>query len=258
MWITRKAILQEISKNHDSLADRLKQHINVQENESASIRDQLNSLEQRLESLEATYQKELDTYRQNHRELKDSLGDVAETIQNLREILLAKIDTSVRELEENTKTISQQETETVAENLRIAADKISECIVRIGEDKEKVLTAHILQTGETTAKRLEAIAVSLRGGIAENLANLEALVRASGEEIAQNEKASQAAIFTEVKSAKKEIVEIAKAVDIRDGAVSASFKTMEATLQQILKSLSSLDEGNRLLIAKTLLKDLGD
>ena len=258
MWITRKAIFQEIRKNHDILADRLERHISARENEAASVREQLKSLERRIELLESTCQKEVDAHRQSCKEIKDSLWNIAECLRNLQELLPAKIDASIRALEESTIAISKQETKTVAEDLRSAADRLSEHMERIGEEKAKELAANILQTGEATAGRSEAAVTSVHRELLGSLANLEALVRISGEELARNKQEIRTAIFTEVNSAKTEIVEITNAVENRDGAVAASFKTMEATLQQILRSLSSLDEGNRLLIAKTLLAGLGN
>lgn len=219
MWITTKSIVKEIKKNQEELAVKLDLLATEQKENSSTLRNQLDSISERLEYLEKTCMDERENGRNQLAVLVKGLEELKYFIGEVQDKICGTVET----LTDNYEHALLEEIQSVKE--------------KSDTDREKCITI-------------------LMDTIREKIEQLEKELSEKSNEIVLETKKSSNDIAGEINSISVIIQSVSSAAASKDAAMSDNIETMNHAMQEMMRNLLSLDEGNRLIIAKLLLKDM--
>ena len=125
-------------------------------------------------------------------------------------------------------------------------------VMRLLEDNNKllnVLSNNLVNEFESRTQKMETKIIS-------KFMQVETKVQEVSNESVRKTMDSCDAVSEELKNISRVIREVSALTEEQDKTISENIASMSIAMQKILKDLLALDEGNRLIIAKLLLKDM--
>lgn len=217
MWGTTKSIVKEIKKNQESLIKKIEEISAEQRNSLSDLNNQMIGLSERLEHLEKVGLEELN-------------NQILSSAHNETDNILKSVKNLMDDVCENVNSVSEQ----CESNLREEMEQVKEFSV---SDREKQIAL-------------------LKTDITEKIEQIEKNMHDSSTGVVHETKQCSNEILEKMENINYAIKELSSLSENQNTAISGNVETMNLAMQEILRNLSSLDEGNRLIIAKFLLKDM--
>lgn len=256
MWITTKSIVKEIKKNQEELAVKLDLLATEQKENSSTLRNQLDSISERLEYLEKTCMDESENGRNQLAVLVKGLEELKYFIGEVQDKICNVVAKQTQTYSSCVSTSVSKGTETLLGQISISTDKICGTVETLTDNYEHALLEEIQSVKEKSDTDREKCITILMDTIREKIEQLEKELSEKSNEIVLETKKSSNNIAGEINSIGGIIQSVSSAAASRDAAMSDNIEIMNHAMQEMMRNLLSLDEGNRLIIAKLLLKDM--
>ena len=256
MWITTKSIVKEIKKNQEELAVKLDLLATEQKENSSTLRNQLDLISERLEYLEKTCMDESENGRNQLAVLVKGLEELKYFIGEVQDKICNVVAKQTQTYSSCVSTSVSKGTETLLGQLSISTDTIWGTVETLTDNYEHALLEEIQSVKEKSDTDREKCITILMDTIREKIEQLEKELSEKSNEIVLETKKSSNDIAGEISSISAIIQSVSSAAASKDAAMSDNIETMNHAMQEMMRNLLSLDEGNRLIIAKLLLKDM--
>lgn len=219
MWITTKSIVKEIKKSQEDLVAKIDLLTAEQKKYSDTLQNQLEAISDRQENLVKTYMEERENNSNNYASIIKGLEELKQLLVDAQD----KMCVTAKALEDSCK------------------QEVSEGLKSIKENSDA---------------NVEKCNTIIMDNIREKIEQLEKLISEKSKDVVLETRNCTNDISEEIESISEEIQNALIAIASKDTALSDNIETMNNAMQEMLRNLLSLDEGNRLIIAKFLLKDM--
>lgn len=251
MWITTKSIVNEIKKNQEDLSEKLEILVMEQKENSSTLQNQIKAISSRIETLEKKgmdeskiTRKQLETLINGLEELKqlirETKGQICNVVSEQTQKCIGNVSTAVEKEAEAIWGQISNSTDRVCGTVKTQTDKIEE-IKRVKEKSDTDRKQCITILMDTISKKIE----QLEKEISDKSNNVVIETRKCNDDIAR-----------EIESLGDTIQSVSSVAESKDAVISDNIETMNYAMQEIMQNLMSLDEGNRLIIAKLLVRDM--
>lgn len=256
MWITTKSIVKEMKKNQEDLAVKLDDLVTEQKENSTIFRNQLESISGRLEDLEKTYMVESENDRSQLAVLVKGLEELKYYIEEVQGKICDVVSEQTQTYSSCVSTSVSEGTEKLLGQINISTDKVCGTVKTQTDNCEHTLMTEMERVKEKSESDREKCITVLMDTIREKVEQLEKELSEKSNEVVIETKKSGNNMAEEINSIGGIIQSVSSAAASRDAAMSDNIEIMNHAMQEMMRNLLSLDEGNRLIIAKLLLKDM--
>lgn len=147
-------------------------------------------------------------------------------------------------------------TKAVLDCIQESIDKVCERLKSAVGQSENNLREGLKQIKDCSASDGEKNTALLMDGFTAKFAQVEKLLQDMGNEVGHETRNYCDKVYGELEHISCEIQNIASLAESQETVMSENVETMNIAMQEIMRNLLSLDEGNRLVIAKLLLRDM--
>lgn len=256
MWITTKSIVKEIKKSQDDLAEKLEKIAIEQKDNLAVLQKQISVLTERLDYLEKLKLEDREKHNSDYSELARTVTEIGKLIKALQGELLANLESDTQKVNDLILSSSQNEIKAILACIQKSIDKVCDRLESIAGQSENSLREEIKQIKDCSTADEEKSTALLMESITAKFEQVEKLVQNMGNEVGHETKNYCDEISGGLKHISCAIQEMAALSESQDTVMSENIETMSIAMQEIIRNLLSLDEGNRLVIAKFLLRDM--
>lgn len=256
MWITTKSIVNEIKKNQESLSEKLDIIVAEQKEYSTTFRNQLESISDRLESLENTYMAESENVGKLHTVLISGLEELKFYIGQIQGKICDAVSEQTQTFSSYVTTSVGKEAEKTIGQINASMDKVCGTVKAQTDNCERALMAEMESVKKKSDSDREKCTSGLMDSINEKIEQLERALSEKSNEIVIETKKNDNDVTEEIHSIRDLIQSVSSAATGRDVGMADNIEAMNLAMQEVMRNLLSLDEGNRLIIAKLLLKDM--
>lgn len=251
MWVTTKSIVKEIKRNQEELMTKIETMTFAQNESTEEFQNQIKVLMGRIEGIEAELL-EIKTEQSNQsKELLAQLTDVRKLLTTISENLVSSYDNCIISVNDEIDRTSRNNAQAIIDKVSDSAKKIIlSAEQRIQQSKERVLCdiGKIMKSEQNISSRVELL-YSQNERVEKRLNVASESIKFSIVEM--NDKTLE-----EIEKITKELETFLATEEKRGTVVNDNIETMNVAMQEIMRDLLSLDEGNRLIIARLLLRDL--
>lgn len=256
MWITTKFIVKEIKKNQEDFAVQLEK-IAVEQRQSAeALQKQIAVLVERMDCLEKLNAEDRERNNSNYFELVRLIENINKLLNDLQRNIVTEFESRTQRLNDQIIYSSQNETKVILESIQKSLDKVSEnledsagqCENHLKDEIEKVIDYSMTAGEKNTSLVMDDLTSKLE--------QVEKIVRYASDELVRETTNQCNDISDGLKEIRYAIKNMTALSENQDRVVSENIETMSVAMQEMMRGLLSLDEANRLIIAKLLLKDM--
>ena len=258
MWTTNKFIVTEIKKAQEELKENLNNISNTQKEHIVFINDQIAELNDKINLIEAKKQKEEKLEQNNHIEIISSLNELRGLMYNLENNICKYINENVQQINQHTLSSSNNEIRVLSKKLQLATEKICGKAEDITEKGESYLQDGIQQLKNNSLANTDKIICSTIEKMNSEFEHVEKIIQDNCNDASEIREKNNLTLSAKLQSVTNELHTMALSIESNDALFTENISSMNIAMQGIMKSLLTLDEGNRLVIAKLLLKDLGN
>lgn len=256
MWITTKSIVKEIKKNQEDFAVQLEK-IAVEQRENAeTLQRQIAVLVERMDCLEKLNSEDRERNNSNYSELVRLIEDINKLLNDLQRNIFTEFESGTQRVNDQIISSSQNETKVILESIQKCLDKVSENLDDSAELCENHLKDEIQKVKDYSTAIGEKNTSLIMDDLTSKFEQVEKIVQDVGNEVVQETTNRCNDISDEIKGIRCVIKDMTALSENQDRVVSENIETMGVAMQEIIRGLLSLDEANRLIIAKLLLKDM--
>lgn len=256
MWVTTKSIVKEIKKKQEDLAEKLDIFAMEQKESSSTLKQQIEAISSRLESLEKSSRDESENIRNQFEVLIRGLEELKQLIEEAQGQICNMADGHTQAIISKIAAAGEKETDTLLGQINSSADKVCG-IVNSRTDKYEHLLKEEIESvkGKSDTDRKQCI-TTLLDAINEKIEQLEKEVSDKSNDVVLETRKCSTDIARKIETLGGTIQSVSSVAASKDAVMSDNIETMNHAMQEIMQNLMSLDEGNRLIIAKLLLKDM--
>lgn len=256
MWITTRSIVKEIKKNQEDFAVQLEK-IALQQRENAeTLQKQIAILVERMDCLEKRNLEDRERNNSNYSELVRLIENINKLLNDLQRNIVTEFESRTQRLNDQIIYSSQNETKVILESIQKSLDKVSEnledsagqCENHLKDEIEKVIDYSMTAGEKNTSLVMDDLTSKLE--------QVEKIVRYASDELVRETTNQCNDISDGLKEIRYAIKNMTALSENQDRVVSENIETMSVAMQEMMRGLLSLDEANRLIIAKLLLKDM--
>lgn len=256
MWITTRSIVKEIKKNQEDFAVQLEK-IALQQRENAeTLQKQIAILAERMDCLEKRNSEDRERDNSNYSELVRLIEDINKLLNDLQRNIVTEFESNTQKVNDQIISSSQNETKVILESIQKSLDKFRENLEDSAGQCENHLKEEIQKVKDYSMIAGEKNNLLIIDDLTSKFKQVEKIVCGAGNEVIQETTSKCNDIFDELKGIQYTIKDMTVLSENQDRVVSENIETMSIAMQEIMRSLLSLDEVNRLIIAKLLLKDM--
>lgn len=251
MWVTTKSIVKEIKRNQEELMVKI-EDITLAQNESQlGIQNQINELKEKIGSIEALISEFKTEQEVKFSQLLLAISEIGDFLKSMSDNLVVSYESNTEKIEETINRVSNEKSKEALDSLNSSVKKIISIIESVSaQRKEKMMAdvSQILDSEKDIASKVSEL--SIQSGA------LEQIIHVAADEIEQRVQEQRNELLEEIHQIDGAIAELSLASEKRNEAFTENATSMNTAMQEIVRNLLSLDEGNRLIIAKFLLKDM--
>lgn len=256
MWVTTKSIVKEIKKNQEALAEKLDLFATEQKENSSTLQKQLEAISNRLDIIEKTGMNERDTIRNQVEVLIKGLEELKLLIGEAQCQICNVVAEQTQTFSSNISASVGKETETLLGQINNSTNKVCGTVQTQTDKYEHSLIEEIESVkGKSDTDRKQCITI-LMDTIREKIEQLEKEISEKSNDVVLETRKCSDDIAREIESIGGTIQSVSSVAASKDAVMSDNIETMNHAMQEIMQNLMSLDEGNRLIIAKLLLRDM--
>lgn len=256
MWITTKSIVKEIKKNQEDFAVQLEKIAVEQRGNAETLQKQIAVLVERMDCLEKLNSEDKERNNSNYSELVKLIEDSNKLLNDLQRSTVIGFESGKQRINEQIISSSQNETRVILECIQKSLDKVSENLEDIAGQCENHLKDEIQKVKDYSTTVGEKNTSLIMDDFTSKFEQVEKRVQDAGDKIVQKTTNRCNDISDELKGIRCAIKDMTALSENQDRVVSENIETMSVAMQEIIRGLLSLDEANRLIIAKLLIKDM--
>lgn len=251
MWVTTKSIIKEIKQNQDELMKKMEDITFAQNESKVDIQNKIKSLTERIESAEALLLeiKAEQSDRQNI--LMSQLADINKLLTGINENIFSSSGDCINSINGEIERISNDRTIVMVDKLNTSVEKIIQSTTQSVDQSKKKILCDVGQVME-----VEQNLLSMVKSLCSRHENIEKIINEAGNAIGQSVTEENNKLSIEIEHIRKKLDSISTSSEKRNETVVDNIETMNIAMQEVTRNLLSLDEGNRLIIARLLLRDL--
>lgn len=227
-----------------------------QKENSSTVQNQLEVISSRIENLEKTGMDESETTRKQFEALINGLEELKQLIGEAKGQICNVVSEQTQKCISNVSTAVEKEAETLLGQISNSTDKVCGTV---GTQTDKYAYSLIEEIESVKVKsdtdRKQCITI-LMDTISKKIEQLEKEISDKSNNIVVETRKCSDDITREIESLGGTIQSVSSVAASKDAVMSDNIETMNHAMQEILQNLMSLDEGNRLIIAKLLLRDM--
>ena len=223
---------------------------------SSAVQNQFEVISSRIENLEKTGMDESETTRKQFEALINGLEELKQLIGEAKGQICNVVSEQTQKCISNVSTAVEKEAETLLGQISNSTDKVCGTV---GTQTDKYAHSLIEEIESVKVKsdtdRKQCITI-LMDTISKKIEQLEKEISDKSNNIVVETRKCSDDITREIESLGGTIQSVSSVAASKDAVMSDNIETMNHTMQEIMQNLMSLDEGNRLIIAKLLLRDM--
>lgn len=227
-----------------------------QKENSSAVQNQLEVISGRIDNLEKTGMDESETTRKQFEALINGLEELKQLIGEAKGQICNVVSEQTQKCISNVFTAVEKEAETLWGQISNSTDKVCGTV---GTQTDKYAHSLIEEIESVKVKsdtdRKQCITI-LMDTISKKIEQLEKEISDKSNNIVVETRKCSDDITREIESLGGTIQSVSSVAASKDAVMSDNIETMNHTMQEIMQNLMSLDEGNRLIIAKLLLRDM--
>lgn len=247
MWVTTKSIVKEIKRNQEELLVKIEDITLAQKESQLGIHNQISELKERIGSIEALISEVKTEQDVKFSELLLAISEISEFLQSIRNNLLVSYESNTEKIEEVIDRVSNN----VLDSLCSSVEKLIHITESASAQSEEKILADVSQLFDSEKDIASKVSeLSIQNGA------LEQIIHVATDGIEQSVQERRNELLEEIHQIDCAIAEMSLVSEKRNEAFADNVASMNTAMQEIMRNLLSLDEGNRLIIAKLLLKDM--
>ena len=251
MWVTTKSIIKEIKQNQDELMKKMEDITFAQNESKVDIQNKIKSLTERIESAEALLLKIKSEQSDRQNILMSQLADINKLLTGINENIFSSSGDCINSINSEIERISNDRTIVMVDKLNTSVEKIIQSTTQSVDQSKKKVLCDIGQVMEAEQNLLSMVEL-----LCSRHENIEKTINEAGNAIGQSVTEENNKLSIEIEHIRKKLDSISTSSEKRNETVVDNIETMNIAMQEITRNLLSLDEGNRLIIARLLLRDL--
>lgn len=255
MWTTR-TLVKEIRHNRDEISRRLTAIEEEQKVNFQSFSKLLILLEQKIDLINQaslSWQKQIEG---NYLETLNKLDSLHDFVSHTDKGISAKIDESLQEINKNIVNISESENKNLLSVIKKTEQDLYDNVTFISEKYRSTtheeITDIIKSMKDSFGRSFDLVENSSKQLCLKTEQQMNGLVT----EINTLLDSKNEVLSTNIALTKEEILKVIAQHQENEEVSGDNIAAMNTTLEEVVKNLTALDEGNRLIIAKLLLKDM--
>lgn len=250
MWVTTKSIVKAIKRNQEELMLKI-EDISLAQNESQlGIQNQISELKEKIGSIEALISEFKTEQEVKFSQLLLAISEIGDFLKSMSDNLVVSYESNTEKIEETINRVSNEKSKEALDSLNSSVKKIISIIeIESAQRKEKMMAdvSQILDSEKDLASKVSEL--SIQSG------TFEQIIHVATDEIEQRIQEQRNELLEEIHRIDGAIAELSLASEKRNEAFTENATSMNTAMQEIVRNLLSLDEGNRLIIAKFLLEE---
>lgn len=251
MWVTTKSIVKEIKKNQEELMVKIEDITLAQNETQFGIQNQISELKERIGSIEALISEFKTEQEVKFSKLLLAISEIGDFLKSMCDNLVVSYESNTKKIEETINQVSNEKSKETLDSLNSSVKKIINIIESASAQREEKMMADVSQILDSEKDIVSKVSeLSIQSGA------LEQIIHVAADEIEQRIQEQRNDLLEEVHRINGAIAEASFASEKRNEAFTENATSMNIAMQEIVRNLLSLDEGNRLIIAKFLLKDM--
>lgn len=255
MWITTKFIVKEIKKNQEDFAAQLEKIAVGQRENTETLQKQIVVLVERMNFLEKLNSEDRERKNSNYSEIVKLIEDINKLLNDLQRNMDTEFESSIQRVNDQIISSSQNETKVILESIQKSLDKVSENLEDSAGQCENHLKNEFQKVKDYSTTVGEKNTSLIMDDLTSKFEQVEKIVQDAGDEVVRETTNRCNDISDELKGIRCAIKDMTVLSENQNRVVSENLETMSVAMQEIMRGLLSLDEANRLIIAKLLLKD---
>ena len=214
------------------------------------------SISSRLDILEKDRMEERETFSRQFEVLLKGIEELKQLINDTQGQICNVVEEQTQTFSSNVSASVGKETETLLGQINNSANKVCGTVQTQTDKYGHLLIEEIERAkGQSDIDRKQSITV-LMDTIREKIEQLEKEMSEKSNDVILETRKCNADIVKEIESIDGTIQNISSVAASKDAVMLDNIETMNHAMQEIMQELMSLDEGNRLIIAKLLLRDM--
>lgn len=256
MWITTKSIVKEIKKNQEDFVVQLEKIVVEQRKEAETLQKQIAVLVERMNCLEKLNSEDRERNNSNYSEFVRLIEDINKLLNDLQRNIVTEFESGTQRVNDQIISFSQNETKVILESIQKSLDRVSENLEDSAGQCENHLKTEIQKVKDYSTTVGEKNTSLIMDELTSKFEQVEKIVQGAGNKVVRETTSRCNDISDELKGIRCAIKDMTALSENQDGVVSENIETMSVAMQEIMRGLLALDEANRLIIAKLLLKDM--
>ena len=256
LWITTKSIVREIKKNQETLAEKIDLLATEQKENSSTLQKQIDVISSRLENLEKISLAERETISNQFEFLNKGLEVLKQLIKDAQGQISNVVVEQTQTFSGNVSAFVGKETEMLLGQIDNSTDKICGNVKNQTDKYEHTLIDAIENAKKKSDSDREQCITILVDAISERIEQLENEISEKNNDVVLETRKRSDDIVKEIESICDTVQSVSSVAASKDAVMLDNIETMNHAMQEIMQNLMSLDEGNRLIIAKLLLRDM--
>lgn len=251
MWVTTKSIVKEIRHEQEKLMTKIEAITFAQIELKEELQNKIEVLIDRITGIEAELLETKTEDINQQMELLSQLTEIQKQLTSSSENIASSYNNCISSINDEIERNAMNNAQGIINKINTSVERIIQTAEdSIQQSKERLLCdiGKVVESEQSISSRVEVLC-SQNESVENNLNTVSKSINHSIVE--KSDKISE-----EIKKIRMEFESFSTAAKKDDMIFTENIETMNAAMQEITRNLLSLDEGNRLIIARLLLKDL--
>lgn len=227
-----------------------------QKENSSTLQNQIKAISSRIETLEKKGMDESKITRKQLETLINGLEELKQLIRETKGQICNVVSEQTQKCIGNVSTAVEKEAEAIWGQISNSTDRVCGTVKTQTDKYEHSLIEEIKRVKEKSDTDRKQCITILMDTISKKIEQLEKEISDKSNNVVIETRKCSDDIAREIESLGNTIQSVSSVAESKDAVISDNIETMNYAMQEIMQNLMSLDEGNRLIIAKLLVRDM--